>query len=243
MLPPLAPCLDIVNSPLAAPAAYESPSISRSWEAFLAHVPTMLLVWVTTAVISVLGAAVYQLIAFGTLGFSGWETAGEEATAAASLFGQLGQLPFSLLSSLVGVLFTAVPALHYSTGAVITVREAFAVLLARPWRYLLAGVLFALATVLGFVLCLLPGLAVALVTPVYVNLIFTGERPIQDCFTAAFAACYGTPRGRTFVGIEILTWLVVLVVSVCTCGAGALLAVPVSGFFLQNAAYHYGLLR
>jgi hypothetical protein len=53
-------------------------------------VPTFLLVWVATAVISVLGAAVYLLIAFGTLGFSGWESASEEATAAASLFGQLG---------------------------------------------------------------------------------------------------------------------------------------------------------
>jgi hypothetical protein len=228
---------------VAAPTAYDPPSVSRSWEAFLAHVPTILLIWVATAVISVVGAGVYLLIAFGTLGFSGWESASEEATAAASLFGQLGQLPFTLLSSLVGVLLTAVPALHYATGAVITVREAFAVLLARPWRYLLAGALFTLATAAGLLLCVLPGLAVALVTPVYVNLIFTGERPIPDCFTAAFAACYGSPRGRTFVGIELLAWLVVLVVSVCTCGLGALLAVPVSGFFLQNAAYHYGLLR
>jgi hypothetical protein len=228
---------------VAAPAAYEPPSVSRSWEAFLAHVPTILLIWVATAVISVVGAGVYLLIAFGTLGFSGWESAGEEATAAAGFLGQLGQLPFTLLSSLVGVLLTAVPALHYATGSVITVREAFAVLLARPWRYLLAGALFTLATAAGLLLCVLPGLAVALVTPVYVNLIFTGERPILDCFSAAFAACYGSPRGRTFVGIELLAWLVVLVVSVCTCGLGALLAVPVSGFFLQNAAYHYGLLR
>lgn len=89
MLPPLAPCPETALPPWP-PAAYESPSVSRSWEAFLAQVPTFLLVWVATAVISVLGAAVYLLIAFGTLGFSGWESASEEATAAASLFGQLG---------------------------------------------------------------------------------------------------------------------------------------------------------
>lgn len=142
-----------------------------------------------------------------------------------------------------GVLLTAVPALHYATGAVITVREAFAELLARPWRYLLAWLLFTLATAAGILLCVLPGIAVALVTPVYVNLIFTGERPILEAFTSSFQVCYGTPRGGTFVGIELLTWLVVLVVSVCTCGAGALLAVPVGGFFLQNAGYDHGLLR
>jgi len=31
-------------------------------------------------------------------------------------------------------------------------------------------------------------------------------------------------------------------VSVCTCGLGALLAVPVSTFYLQNAAYRKGLI-
>jgi multisubunit Na+/H+ antiporter MnhG subunit len=43
--------------------------------------------------------------------------------------------------------------------------------------------------------------------------------------------------------LEILTWLLVLLFSVCTCGLGALLAVPVSAFYLQNAAYHKGLIR
>ena len=46
----------------------------------------------------------------------------------------------------------------------------------------------------------------------------------------------------SFLGIEILTWLLVAVVTVCTCGLGALVAVPVSTFYLQNAAYHKGLI-
>jgi multisubunit Na+/H+ antiporter MnhG subunit len=45
-----------------------------------------------------------------------------------------------------------------------------------------------------------------------------------------------------FVGIEILAWLLVALVSICTCGLGALVAVPVSSFYLQNAAYHKGLI-
>ena len=42
--------------------------------------------------------------------------------------------------------------------------------------------------------------------------------------------------------LEILAWLLVALVSVCSCGLGALLAVPVSTFYLQNAAYHKGLI-
>ena len=53
---------------------------------------------------------------------------------------------------------------------------------------------------------------------------------------------YRSANGPDFLGIEILAWVLVVVVSVCTCGLGALLAVPVSSFYLQNAAYHKGLI-
>ena len=76
----------------------------------------------------------------------------------AAALGQLGQLPFTVLSSLVGVLFIAVPALHYDSGDVITVQAAFAALMRRPLRYLLAGVLFTLVLTIGFLLCIVPGM-------------------------------------------------------------------------------------
>jgi hypothetical protein len=40
----------------------------------------------------------------------------------------------------------------------------------------------------------------------------------------------------------VLVFLVLVVVTVCTCGLGALVAVPVSTFYPQNAAYHKGVL-
>ena len=45
-----------------------------------------------------------------------------------------------------------------------------------------------------------------------------------------------------YLGLELLTTLLVLAVSICTCGFGALLALPVSSFYLQNAAYNKGLI-
>lgn len=230
------------RSALASPAATEQPSLERSWQAFLAHLPTMLLIWVATAVISGVGLVVYQLITFAGIALSGGDSSSETATTIAGLVGQLGQLPFTLLSSLVGVLFVAVPALHYATGETIGVEQAFRTLFRRPWRYLLAGLLFSLVTTVGFVLCIVPGIAVALVGPVYVNRIFNGDGPVVQTFVDSFQAVYRSPKGWEFVGIQVLAFLVVMVVAVCTCGLGALLAVPVSTFFIQNAAYYKGVL-
>lgn len=229
---------------MAAPLAYEQPTINKAWEAFLAHVPTILLIWIVTAVLAGLGAAltwVIVLIGVGAAGVGGG-LAGDTAVTAASALGQLAQLPFSVLSSLVGVLFIAVPALHYASGETITVQAAFAALLRRPMRYLLAGIVFTLVMSIGFVLCIVPGLVVALVMPIYVNRIFLTDLSIPEAFAASFRAVYRSANGPDFLGIEILAWVLVVVVSVCTCGLGALLAVPVSSFYLQNLAYHKGLV-
>jgi hypothetical protein len=204
-------------------------------------VPTILLIWLATAVLAVLGAAVTWLILLVGFGVSG-STGSDSALSIATLLGQLGQLPFAILSSLVGVLFVAVPAMHYASGEVITVVAAFRELLRRPGRYLLAGLLFSLVAAVGFVLCIVPGILVALVMPIYVNRIFLTDQPIPDAFAASFQAVYRSPNGGSFILIEILAWLLVALVSVCSCGLGALLAVPVSSFYLQNAAYHKGLI-
>jgi len=227
---------------MAAPKAYDQPTLNGAWEAFLAHVPTILLIWIATAVLSGVGLAAYSLIALVGLGLAGGGSATESAVGLATALGQLGQLPFAILSSLVGVLFIAVPAMHYDSGEVITVQAAFAALMRRPLRYLLAGVLFTLVLTIGFLLCIVPGIVVALVMPIYVNRIFLTDQSITDAFAASFQAVYRSEQGRTYAGIEILTWLLVLVVAVCTCGLGALLAVPVSSFYLQNAAYHKGVI-
>ena len=170
---------------MASPAAYEPPSVQKAWQAFLAHVPTILLIWVAWALISGVGFVVsLGFTAVGIALTSG--VAGSDATASiADLVGSIVQLPFVVFSSLVGVLFVAVPALHYATGETIGVEQAF---------------------------------------------------------TGSFQAVYGSSKGWEFVGIQVLVFLVLVVVTVCTCGLGALVAVPVSTFYLQNAAYHKGVL-
>ena len=198
---------------MASASATEQPTLNRAWEAVLAHVPTILLIWLATAVLAVLGAAVTWLILLVGFGVSG-STGSDSALSIATLLGQLGQLPFAILSSLVGVLFVAVPAMHYASGEVITVVAAFRELLRRPGRYLLAGLLFSLVAAVGFVLCIVPGILVALVMPIYVNRIFLTDQPIPDAFAASFQAVYRSPNGGSFILLEILAWLLVALVSV-----------------------------
>ena len=226
---------------MASHLATEQPTINKAWEHFVDHVPTILLIWVATAVLAGLGYGIYMLFSLIGLGVSS-NMGSDTAATVGMAFGQLVQLPLSILSNLVGVLFVAVPALFYASGETVTVQQAFAALLKRPWRYLLAGILFSLISAIGFVLCILPGIAVMLVMPVYVNRIFLTDQSITDAFAASFQAVYRSANGPDFLVIEILAWLLVVVVSICTCGLGALVAVPVSSFYLQNAAYHKGLI-
>lgn len=226
---------------MASALATEQPTINQAWEHFVVHVPTILLIWIASVLLAGVGVGVYLLLSLTGMALGG-STGTESAAAVGMALGQLGQLPFTLLSNLVCVLCLAVPALFYERGETITVQQAFAELFRRPLRYFLAGLLFALVSAIGFVLCILPGIAVMLVMPVFVNRIFVSDQSIPDAFAASFQAVYRSPHGLNYVALEVLTWLLVLVVTVCTCGLGAMIAVPVSSFYLQNAAYHQGLI-
>ena len=223
---------------MASPQAYEQHTINRAWEDFIAHIPTMLLIWIASVAVGFLGF----LASLASSITAAWLSGNSSDAVLPSLFGIAGQFPFLIISSLLGVLFIAVPALYYNSGEVITINDAFSALLQRPLRYLLAGILFSVATTIGFLVCVIPGIVIALTMPVYVNRIFLGNEPILDAFSGSFQAVYRSANGMNFVGIEILAWLLVALVSICTCGLGALVAVPVSSFYLQNAAYHKGLI-
>ena len=96
---------------------------------------------------------------------------------------------------------------------------------------------------MGFLLCILPGLAVALVTPVFVNRIFVTEMSIGEAFANSFQVVYRSQNGLSFVGLEVLVGIVVGLLALLTCGLGGFVVIPMASFFLQNVAYQRGLLR
>ena len=226
--------------PMAASIAFEHPSIQKAWDAFLKHIPVLLVIWVGSIALAVLGLAVSVLIvmAVGSLGGSS-----DSAFSLGAILGQLAQIPFSVLSSLLSVLMVAIPAVYYERGDVVIIGAALALLRERFWRYVLAGLFFSIVMTIGLLLCVLPGLAVALVTPVYVNRIFVTEMSIGEAFSQAFQVVYRSENGMSFVGLEVLAAIVVTVLAAITCGLAGLAVIPMASFYLQNMAYQRGLLR
>ena len=225
---------------MAAPIAHEPPSIQKAWQAFLQHIPVLLVIWVGSILLSLLGVLAYALVIVvvsATLGSS------DAALGLGAVLAQLVQLPLTILASLLSVLLVAVPALYYERGEVVTISAALQLLTGRWWRYVLAGLFFSLATSIGFVLCILPGIAVALVTPVFVNRIFVTEMTIGEAFSQSFQVAYRSQNGLSFVGLEVLAGLVVGLLALVTCGLGVFVVIPMASFFLQNVAYERGLLR
>ena len=225
---------------MAAPIAHEPPSIQKAWQAFLQHIPVVLVIWVGSILLSLLGVLAYALVIVvvsATLGSS------DAALGLGAVLAQLVHLPLTILASLLSVLLLAVPALYYERGEVVTISAASQLLTGRWWRYVLAGLFFSLATTIGFLLCILPGIAVALVTPVFVNRIFVTEMTIGEAFSQSFQVVYRSQNGLSFVGLEVLTGLVVGLLALMTCGLGGFVVIPMASFFLQNVAYERGLLR
>ena len=225
---------------MAASIAFEQPSIQKAWDAFLKHIPVFLVIWVGSIGLAVIGLAVFLLIVMvvGSLGGSS-----ESAFSLGGILAQLTQIPFSILSSLLSVLMVAVPAVYYERGEVVSVGAALALLRERFWRYVLAGLFFSSVMTIGLLLCVLPGLAVALVTPVFVNRIFVTEMGIGEAFSQSFQVVYRSENGMSFVGLEVLAFIVAALFTVLTCGLAVLVVVPMASFYLQNTAYQRGLLR
>jgi hypothetical protein len=151
-------------------------------------------------------------------------------------WGNLAAFVFSVLGGF------EVPAMYYATGETVAIVDAFKALFRRPWRYLIAGILFVVAVLVGFTFCFLPGIVVLLVAPVYVGKIFTTELSILAAFGSSFQAVYCSENSFTFVAIEIVVGLVVIAVSVFSCGLGLLFAPSIASFYVQNAAYRQGVL-
>ncbi|QNG27502.1 hypothetical protein [Synechococcus sp. HK01-R] len=215
-------------------------TLREAWNDTIAHVPTLLLTWLASVAVAVAGLIVYWVI---FLLFSALDDGSGVGAGMGAIFGQLSSIPFSLLQSLISVLFTAIPAIYYQRGeGVVSFADVYSLLMSRLGRYFLAGVLFTVASTVGIFLCFLPGIIVLASAPIYVNKVFTTDLSVWDCFTSSFASVYGSEKGWALVGLQLLAFLLAFV----TCGffiIGLIIYVPLVTFFLQLYVSRCGLVR
>ena len=214
-------------------------TLNAAWTDTIAHAHTLVFTWLSALVVYGFTFLIGFVI---SLVFS----AADDGTGSAEMLGAVlsgfAQLPFVILQSLIGVMLTAIPAVFYARGEVVSFSDAFSILMARLGRYLFAGVLYSVVAGVGIVLCVLPGVAVAAVMPIYVNKVFTTDDDVMTCFTSSFSAAFGSQKGWAFVGIQALAILLAIV----TCGfclVGLIVYVPVITFFLQKYIVVNGLVR
>ena len=215
-------------------------SFSNAWQDLTKHGSALAFSYLSLIVVSILSAVVYLVISFIFIQIGGGPYS-DSGPILGMLFGSLGSLPLYVLSSLIGVLFIAIPAIYFSKEEPVSFSDVIQVLKDRPGRYTLAGVLFMLAYFIGIVLCFVPGIAVLLVTPIYVNKVFNTDLSVTAAFSSSFSVVF-KGEGWSFVGAQVLVMIIASVLTVCTCGLGGLIAVPMAAFYLQNVAYNKGLL-
>lgn len=107
---------------MAAPFAYEQPTVQKSWDALLLHIPVLLAAWLAGLAVTLAGVAVMLVLAFVLAVLA--QTGADQVAALGSTVVPLAQLPFSILVSLIGVLMVAVPALYYESGVVVSIGAA-----------------------------------------------------------------------------------------------------------------------
>jgi len=167
---------------MPAAFAYEQPTIEKAWQAFRAHLPTMVLIWIGSIAPVVMGMVLGWILQGILGGMAGFSDGSDTANLISSGLVEFVQIPFRILSGLVSVLFIAVPAQYYDSGEVISPETAVATLLKRPWRYVLAGIFVNLLTMFGLLSCIVPGIVIYFVKPIYVNRIFLTDQTHPRCF-------------------------------------------------------------
>jgi uncharacterized membrane protein len=150
------------------------------------------------------------------------------------------ELVLRVLVGLLGVLIVAFPAIHYATGHHPTYPEALSLLRSHFFRYLLAGLLVSAATVVGTLACIVPGLIVGVVTPIYIRRIFTTSEPIVPAFNSSLRDLFSSGFGWGLVGYELLTG-VLLLVSALFCVLPLIVTFPLAAIFIQQYLVSRGL--
>jgi uncharacterized membrane protein len=141
-------------------------------------------------------------------------------------FFSVGYLFFSLLGALVSLLVQAAlvrGALNISKGEQIDIQTFLTT--ENLGQIVLASIILAIGTAIGFVLCIIPGLIVIFFSIFTYQFILDKGLPAWDAIKASFALV--NQNLGSMVGLILASWLA-LFVGALLCGIGLIVAIPVT---------------
>jgi hypothetical protein len=223
--------------PAAGPAAYDVvEAIRYGWKGFVANVGPFLL-------LGVLAVVVPGVISFaGSMVNAGGSALADRTSSGVGVgFGLTGGLVgfvFSIAAQVVSLFFAAASirgALDVTEGRRVDLGAAFS-----RWdrgQVVFLAILLAVATMVGFVLCILPGLVVLFFTW-YSNYFVVGNG--QTAVEAIRSSFRFTADHLGNLILLFLLAVVIALVGACLCGVGLLVAMPVVTI---AAAYTFRVLQ
>ena len=209
------------------------------WKTFLALTGFIILAYLIYAVLDL----IVSLIGIAPLTFSEYEYVGGAAILISFIVRTPIYLVYSVVFSLLSVLFMVIPALYFEKKEIITWKVPYKELKKNFKRYLLAGILFTGCLTIGFLFCILPGIVISFIGPAYTNKIACSDIPILKAFTSSFQSVFKSPNLFPYIGMQILAGLIYIIPTVCTCGIGSIITFPLLSIYSQHLAYNKGILN
>ena len=227
----------------------EKADLQTTWKIYKSHWKTFLALTgftILAYVIYIIIDTILGLVGLAPLMFSDYqygEYVGTGALIATLIIRTPIYLIYLFVVSLLSVLFMVIPALYFKRQEIITWKVPYKVLKNNFKRYLLAGILYGASVVLGYILCIIPGIVISIIGPTYLNKIACSDMPILKAFTSSFQSVFKSPNLWPYIGMQFLAGLIYTVPTICTCGIGSIITLPMFCIYSQHLAYNKGLLN
>ena len=213
-----------------------APSLGAAWTLFKRHWRSYLILE-GLAVLAALGVGLLQLLGAGLQDLT------ELNPLLALLPGlalAVGAVALNLWSNLLGVSLQMLPALAFAQGSHPSARAMLQLLRRDFWRLVRAGVVVGLATGIGLLLLIVPGVLVAIATPVIIRRVVCDQQAALPAVIASVKEVGNSPAGAELLKWELVAGLLVLG-SILLCGLPLLITIPLGGILVQQYLAQSGL--
>ena len=220
--------------------AYKKTTLGTSWEGFKAHVSTYIALYFLILSLGIASILINFLFIFV---FSALGDGSEASYSVAQLLGSIASFPISILNNLFGVLLIAVPTIYYSSEEVVSFKGIINKVSSSFWRYIMAGILWTFFVFIGYLFCIIPGIILTLITPIYVHKIFATDLGIIESVQSSWSSLFNSGNAISFFGMSIFIGFITIICTLITCLLGGLVFVPLSWFYIINYSYNIGILK
>ena len=212
------------------------------WKTFLILTGFLFATYLIYAVVDII-LSIFGLVPITVSSYYDYEYVGAGAYLISALIRTPVYLIYSIVTALLSVLFMVIPALYFKNKEIITWKIPYQVLKKNFKRYFLAGILYTACVTLGFILCVVPGIVISFIGPAYVNKITCSDMPIKEALTSSFQAVFKSPNLWPYIGMQILAGIIYAIPTICTCGFGMIITLPMFSIYSQHLAYNKGIIN